>query len=123
MALIQAQPDEASYEDLMKALIAAKPTVADRTQVLAILRAHLPVLVREFDVRSLALFGSVARDAASADSDVDILVTFEGPATSARYFGLQFYLEDLLGRPVDLVTDKAIHPQLRPYVGAEAVYV
>jgi predicted nucleotidyltransferase len=61
----------------------------------------------------LALFGSVARDQASEDSDVDILVTFDGPATSAYYFGLQFYLEDLLGRPVDLITDKALRQELR----------
>lgn len=98
-------------------------TVVDRAATLRALRAHLPVLAREFDVRSLALFGSVARDAASADSDVDILVIFDEPATSARYFGLQFYLEDLLGRPVDLVTDKAIRPELRPYIEVEAVYV
>jgi len=97
--------------------------VIDRAEALKVFRAHLPVLVREFDVRSLALFGSVARDEASADSDVDILVTFDGPATSARYFGLQFCLEDLLGRPVDLVTDEALRPEFRPYVEAEAVYV
>ncbi|WP_232802361.1 nucleotidyltransferase family protein [Alloalcanivorax mobilis] len=98
-------------------------TVVDRAETLKALRAHWSFLVREFDVRSLALFGSVARDEASADSDVDILVIFDGPATSARYFGLQFYLKDLLGRPVDLVTDKALRPELRPYVEAEAVYV
>ena len=98
-------------------------TVIDRAEALRVLRAHLPFLVREFDVRSLALFGSLARDEASADSDVDILVIFDGPATPARYFGLQFCLEDLLGRPVDLVTDKALRPELRPYVEAETVYV
>ena len=38
-----------------------------------------------------------------------------------RYFGVQFYIEDLLGRPVDLVTQKALRPELRPYVEAEAV--
>jgi predicted nucleotidyltransferase len=54
---------------------------------------------------------------------VDILVAFDGPATSERYFGVQFYLEDLLGRPVDLVTDKALRPELRPYVEREAVHV
>ncbi len=55
-------------------------------------------------VKSLALFGSVARDEASADSDVDMLVEFEGPATFAQYMDLKFFLEDLLGCPVDLVT-------------------
>jgi uncharacterized protein len=97
--------------------------VTARTQALAVLRAHRLALTRQFGVRSLALFGSVARDKAGAGSDVDILVTFDGPATSARYFGLQFYLEDLLGRPVDLVTDEALRPEFRPYVEAEAVYV
>jgi predicted nucleotidyltransferase len=56
-------------------------------------------------------------------SDIDILVSFEGIATSARYFGVQFYLEDLLGFPVDLVTDKALRAQLRPFIEQEAVYV
>jgi predicted nucleotidyltransferase len=63
------------------------------------------------------------RDSASEGSDVDILVAFDGPATSERYFGVQFYLEDLLGCPVDLVTDKALRAELRPYVVREAVHV
>lgn len=68
-------------------------------------------------------FGSVARDEARDGSDVDILVKFDGPATSKRYFGVQFYLEDLLGCPVDLVTDKALRPELRPRIECEAVHV
>jgi predicted nucleotidyltransferase len=48
-------------------------------------------------VTDLALFGSTVRDSARSDSDVDILVAFDGPATSERYFGVQFYLEDLFG--------------------------
>jgi len=54
--------------------------------------------------------GSTVRDAARADSDIDsdidILVSFTGPATSERYLGVHFLLEDLLGRPIDLVTGK-----------------
>ncbi len=95
----------------------------DRAQALTLLQSHLPTLTREFGVKSLALFGSMARDQASDGSDVDILVTLDGPATSARYFGLQFYLEDLLGRSVDLVTDKALRSELRPYVESDAVHV
>ena len=71
----------------------------------------------------LALFGSFARDQATETSDIDILVGFDGPATSKSYFGVQFYLEDLLGRRVDLVTIKALRPQFRPYVEREAVHV
>ncbi len=95
----------------------------DRSQILDLLNMHKPELERRFGVRDLALFGSMARGEATCKSDIDILVRFDGPATSARYFGLQFYLEDLLGRPVDLVTDKALRPELRPYVEREAIHV
>ncbi|MFG6177845.1 nucleotidyltransferase family protein [Halomonas sp. THAF12] len=83
----------------------------------------MTALASEYGVRSLALFGSMSRDEARDDSDIDILVSFDGPATSARYFGVQFYLEDLLGHPVDLVTDKALRPELRPYIEREALRV
>ena len=95
----------------------------NRDEVLNVLRAHKPILAQRFGVTGLALFGSVVRDQAGEDSDIDILVRFSGPATSKAYFGLQFYLEDLLGRPVDLVTDKALREELRPYVEQEAIHV
>ena len=93
----------------------------DRTAALTLLRRSKPELVRRFGVTRLALFGSTARDQANEGSDVDVLVEFDGPATSARYFGVQFHLEDLLGRQVDLVTGKAIRPELRPYIERDAV--
>lgn len=71
-----------------------------RTEVLDRLKSHMPEIKERFGVRDLALFGSISRATAGAESDVDTLVAFDGPATSGRYFGLQFYLEDLLGRPV-----------------------
>lgn len=95
----------------------------DRQRALELLTASKPVLQERFGVTRLALFGSTARDAATSTSDVDVLVAFDGPATSKRYFGVQFYLEDLLGCPVDLVTEKALRPELRPYVEQEQVYV
>ncbi len=79
--------------------------------------------LKRFGVKTLALFGSVARGEARPDSDIDFLVEFEGPATFDRYMGLKIWLEDLFGRPVDLVTRKALKPRLRPYVEKEAVYV
>ena len=72
---------------------------------------------------SLTLLGSFARDQATETSDLDILVRFNGPATSKTYLGVQFCLEDLLGRRVDLVTEKALRPELRPHVDREAVNV
>lgn len=98
-------------------------TTLNRAHVLQQLAASKAELANRYGVTRLALPGSMARDAACADSDVDILVSFDGPATSSRYFGVQFFLEDLLGRRVDLVTDKALRPELRPYVEREAVHV
>ena len=94
-----------------------------RSQALSLLTQHKPELSLRFGVTDLALFGSTARDSAGEGSDVDVLVSFDGPATSARYFGVQFYLEDLLGCPVDLVTDKALRVELSPYVKREAIHV
>lgn len=94
-----------------------------RTETVTLLSRHKPEMQRRFGVRGLALFGSRSRDHARPDSDIDILVEFDGPATSARYFGLQFYLEDLLGAPVDLVTTKALRPQLRPFIERDAIHV
>lgn len=94
-----------------------------RAQVLEQLVRSKPILVDRYGVTGLALFGSTARDTARTDSDVDILVSFDGPATSERYFGVQFFLEDLLGRRVDLVTDRALRPELRPFIEKEAVHV
>lgn len=95
----------------------------NRQRVLELLTEHKAFLAERYGVSRLAVFGSMARDAAGADSDVDVLVAFGGPATSERYFGVLFYLEDLLGRPVDLVTEKALRAELRPHIDREAVHV
>lgn len=95
----------------------------NRKEVLQLLAIAKPELARRYGVVRLALFGSVARDEPRPDSDVDVVVSFDGPATSQRYFGVQFYLEDALGCPVDLVTDKALRPELRPFIEREAVNV
>jgi predicted nucleotidyltransferase len=95
----------------------------NRTRALELLRNSKPTLAARYGVKGLALFGSTARDTARSDSDIDILVAFDGPATSERYFGVQFYLEDLFGCKVDLVTDQALRPELRPFVEKEAVHV
>jgi len=95
----------------------------NRVQALQFLSEHRRHLAERFGVTQLALFGSTARDMALPDSDIDILVDFDGPATSERYFGVQFYLEDVLGCSVDLVTEKALRPELRPFIEREAIRV
>ncbi len=94
-----------------------------RNDILDLLREHKTALAQRFGVIDLSLFGSFARDQATDASDVDILVRFDGPATSKRYFGVQFYIEDLLNQSVVLVTDKALRAEFRPYVEQEAIRV
>ena len=93
-----------------------------REEVLQCLSSHRQELAK-LGVKSLALFGSVARDEARPESDLDLLVGFEGRATFDQYMELKFFLEELLGRRVDLVTRKALKPQLRSHVETEAVRV
>jgi len=95
----------------------------NRQRALDLLTRSKPELQARYGVTRLALFGSTARDTATGGSDVDVLVAFAGPATSRRYFGVQFHLEDLLGCTVDLVTEKGLRPELRPYIEQEMVDV
>ena len=94
-----------------------------RNNTLNILLRIKPALVQKFGVTHLALFGSTARDDTRVNSDVDILVGFDGAATSERYFGVQFYIEDHLDCQVDLVTQKSLRPELRHFIEKEAIRV
>ena len=94
-----------------------------RDNVLALLRTHKASLAQRFGITRLALFGSFARDQATDDSDIDILVQFDEPPDWKRYFGAQGYLEDLLGRPVDMTTNQDLRIEIRPYVQREIINV
>jgi predicted nucleotidyltransferase len=83
----------------------------------------LPTAQARYGVRALYVFGSVARDEATDDSDIDILVDFEGAPTFLGYMGLKLYLEDTLGLRVDLATRRALRPRMRPRIEAEALRV
>ncbi len=84
-----------------------------RDDVLALLRTH-KALAQRFGVTRLALFGSFARDQGTDDSDIDILVQFDGSPDWQRYFGAQGYLEDLLERPVDMATSQNLQIEILP---------
>jgi uncharacterized protein len=79
--------------------------------------------LKQFGVTKLAIFGSTVRGEATENSDIDILVSFEETPTSKDYFGLQFFLEDLLEKPIDLVTDKSLRKELRSHIEKELIYV
>ena len=94
-----------------------------RQDALRLLHEALPGLKERYGIKDLAIFGSVARDEAGPESDVDIVVTFEAPATFRGFMGLQFDLEGVLGRKVDLVTHKAIRPLTRPSIERDLIPV
>lgn len=86
-----------------------------------LIRQEVPVLRTRFGVRELAVFGSAARGDSKENSDIDVLVAFDGPADFDRFMGLKIHLEDLLGIRVDLVTSRALRPELRSRIEKEAI--
>jgi predicted nucleotidyltransferase len=92
----------------------------ERDKILALLKRRKRRL-KKFGIHSLSIFGSVARDQAQKDSDVDILVDFEKPVGLFEYARLKMYLEDVLERPVDLVTPEALRQELREDILREAI--
>ena len=94
-----------------------------RDEVLGLLREHKVTLAQRFGVVDLRLYGSFARGQAAGDNDVDVLVRFDAPPDWRRYFGAQAYLEDLLGRPVDLATEQELRAEIRPHVERDLIDV
>ena len=94
-----------------------------RNETLRILAANRESL-KAFSVKSLALFGSVARDEAADSSDVDILVEFTGerPIGLIEFIRLKQFLEDLLGCRVDLATPAALRESMRERILKEAIH-
>jgi len=91
--------------------------MTDREEVLTALRSALPDLRRRWPIRSLGIFGSIARGDAAADSDVDVLVEFERPVGLSAFLALEDTLRAAVGRPVDLVSRAA----LKPHIGRHAL--
>ncbi len=94
-----------------------------RDDVLRILKQKDAEMAQRFGVKSLLLFGSVAREEATPGSDVDLLVEFNRPVGYFGLFALQDYLEDLLGCSVDLGTPDSLKPYMRERVRGELIRV
>jgi uncharacterized protein len=98
-------------------------TVLSRSDAFELIRSVEPQ-IRSLGVRRLALFGSVLRDEAGPESDVDLLVQFEpGQKTAGRFFTLYDLLEEILGRRVELLTTEGLSPFIGPHILAEATDV
>lgn len=92
-------------------------------EVLKILSQHRRHLERHHGVRSIALFGSIARDQATPESDIDLLVEFATRPGFDGYMRLKERLESLLGQRVDLVMTGALRPSVRSKIEREAIRV
>jgi predicted nucleotidyltransferase len=88
------------------------------------LKENEKLIRQKFGVKRIGIFGSFARGGEKEDSDLDVLVVFEeAQKTFDNYMDLKFYLEDLFGREIDHVTEKALKPQLKDIIMKEVVYV
>ena len=95
----------------------------EKTSTLELLRTCKRDLQERFHVRELGLFGSTARGEARLTSDVDILVDFEEGADLFTLSELGDFLEDRLGRKVDIIPKRKVRPELREAILSEAVPV
>jgi predicted nucleotidyltransferase len=100
----------------------AAPVMMNLRFVSQLLKARQADL-KQRGVRSLAVFGSVARGEVSDDSDLDLLVEFDRPVGLFEFIRLKYVLQDLTGCRVDLVTPDALRPPVRETILREAVYV
>ncbi len=90
-------------------------------QLIVINRSRILDLARRHHVRRVRLFGSMSRDSAGPDSDVDLIADLDGTGTLFDLGAFLLDLQDLLGRPVQVLTEKALHPEIRSNALREAV--
>jgi predicted nucleotidyltransferase len=91
-----------------------------RDEVLRILTEHRQEIAG-YGVKSLAVFGSVARDEAGPDSDIDVLIEVERPFGLFKLLDVEEFLEHILGQPVDVVTPNGLRPEFRETILREAI--
>jgi uncharacterized protein len=95
----------------------------NKEEILKTLSQEMPFLKDRYQVKQCGLFGSYAYGRISTKSDVDILVQFEKPVGFFKFIELEDYLSEKLGIKVDLVTEEALKPLIRPHVMERVVYV
>ena len=93
-----------------------------KNEILKVIRENREK-IKEFGVKRIGIFGSFARDEAGEESDIDIIVEFEeGKKNFDNFINLAFFLEELFGKKIDLLTSESISPYIKPYVEKEVIY-
>ncbi|MEA1999466.1 MAG: nucleotidyltransferase family protein [Euryarchaeota archaeon] len=85
------------------------------------IKKHKAEIKKRYGVRKIGVFGSYAREEQKETSDIDLLVEFETP-TFDNFMDLLFFLEELFGKDVDLITTKGMSPYIRPNIEKEVVW-
>lgn len=99
------------------------PAVKTRENAIELI-AENRARIKAFGVRQLGLFGSFVREEQNEESDIDVLVVFEpGQKTFDNFIQLSFFLEEIFGRPVELVTRESLSPYIGPRILHEVRYV
>jgi len=96
---------------------------SSQEDILSSLQALKQYVAQEYAVQKIGVFGSVARNEQTEESDIDLLVEFSQPVGMVMFIRLENFLSERLGRPVDLVTPDALKPVIRKDVLAEVIYV
>lgn len=94
-----------------------------KDKIMRALAAELPFIRRKYGVAKCGLFGSYSKGVAEDGSDIDLLVQFEKPIGFFKLIELENYLSGRFGKKVDLVTEDALKPLIRPYVMETIIYV
>ena len=89
--------------------------------VFNVLKNHKNEIFSKYSVKKIGIFGSYAKGHQNKESDVDVLVEFEKP-TFDNFMELNFYLEDLFDKKVDLLTPNSLSPFMKPSVEKEVVW-
>lgn len=95
----------------------------DKDTIRKVIQNNASDIKTQFKVEVIGIFGSYARGEQSSESDVDVLVRFDKGATLLDLVAVSEYLENLLGIPVDVVSEKSLHPMMRDDVLNELVAV
>jgi uncharacterized protein len=95
--------------------------IKTKNEILTILKKMKPELEEDYHVKSIGLFGSVVRDETRGDSDIDVLVEFRHPIGMFRFLELEEFLSERLGGKVDLVSKKALKPEIGRAILSEVV--
>jgi len=96
--------------------------ITDKQSIINVLITEKPILQNKFSVMKIGLFGSFSIDDATNESDIDILVEFDKPI-GWEFFDLQDYLQNLFNRKIDLVSTKALKPQLRDKIINQTIFI